>query len=49
MIQCTVEPRVSKPLRLYNKINVLKIMNNFLYFNNSKIYEKEPQYIETSL
>ena len=41
----TVEPRFSQPL--YNK--VLDIMNNFLYPNNSKIYEKEPRYNKTSL
>ena len=32
---------------LYNE--VLDITNDFLYPNNSKIYEKEPRYNETSL
>ena len=41
----TVEPRYNK--RLYNE--VLGITNDFLYPNNSKIYEKEPRYNETSL
>ena len=41
----TVEPRYSEPL--YNE--VFGITNDFLYPSNSKIYEKEPRYNETSL
>jgi len=41
----TVEPRFNEPL--YNE--VLDLTNDFLYPYNSKIYEKEPQYNETSL
>ena len=41
----TVEPRFNEPL--YNE--VLNITNEFLYPDNSKIYEKEPRYNETSL
>ena len=36
----TVEPRYNEPL--YNE--VLGITNDFLYPNNSKMYEKEPRY-----
>ena len=36
----TVEP-------LYNE--VLGITNDFLYLSNSKVYEKEPRYNETSV
>lgn len=31
------------------KRDFLDLMNDFLYPNYSKIYEKEPQYIEISL
>ena len=41
----TAEPRYNEPL--YN--DVLDITNDFLYPSNSKIYEKEPRYNETSL
>ena len=41
----TVEPRYNEPL--YNE--VLGITNDFLYPNNSKIYEKVPRYGETSI
>ena len=41
----TVEPRYNEPV--YN--DVLAITNDFLYPSNSKIYEKEPRYNETSL
>ena len=41
----TVEPRYNEPLNT----EVIDIMNDFLYPNNSKIYEKEPRYNETSL
>ena len=41
----TVNPRCNEPL--YNE--VLGIKNDFLYLSNSKIYEKEPRYNETSL
>ena len=41
----TVEPRYNKPP--YNK--ALGITNNFLYPSNSKIFEKELRYNETSL
>ena len=40
-----VEPRYNEPP--YNK--VLGITNNFLYPSNSKIFEKELRYNETSL
>ena len=40
-----MEPQYNKPL--YNE--VLDITNNFLHPSNSKIYEKEPGYNETSL
>ena len=41
----TVEPRYNEPL--YDE--VLGITNDLLYPSNSKIYEKEPRYNETSL
>ena len=40
----TVEPRYNEPL--YNE--VLGVTNVSLYPSNSKIYEKEPRYYETS-
>ena len=44
-ISSTVEPQYNTPL--YNE--VLYITEDFLYPNNSKIYDKEPRYNETSL
>ena len=41
----TVEPQYNEPL--YNE--VLGITNDFLYLSNSKVYEKEPRYDETSV
>ena len=41
----TVEPQYNEPVNT----EVLDITNDFLYPNNSKIYEKEPRYNETSL
>ena len=44
-VQATVEPRYKEPL--YNE--VLGITGDFLYPSNSKMYEKEPRFNETSL
>ena len=41
----TMEPRCNEPL--YKE--VLGISNHFLFPSNSKVYEKEPHYIETLL
>ena len=46
----TVEPQYNEPQYnepLYNE--VLGITNDFLYLSNSKVYEKEPRYDETSV
>ena len=40
----TVEPRYNEPLCK----EVLDITNDFLYPSNSKIYENQPRYNETS-
>ena len=48
MLFCTVEPRYNEPL--YNKVlDITNITNDFLYHSNSKIYEKERRYNETSV
>ena len=43
--QITVEPRYNEPL--YNK--VLRIMNDFHYPSNNKIYKTKPRYSEQIL